>query len=54
MPNLPKPIHVPRDFTFINRLQWGLASVMGGLGGEDNWRRITEPWLRGPTVPPPR
>ena len=53
-PNMPKPIHVPKDFTFINRLQWGLASVMAGIGGEDNWRRVSEPWLRGPTLPIPR
>jgi predicted unusual protein kinase regulating ubiquinone biosynthesis (AarF/ABC1/UbiB family) len=53
LPTLPKPIHVPRDFTFINRLQWGLASVMAGIGGEDNWREMTAPWLRGPTLSPP-
>jgi predicted unusual protein kinase regulating ubiquinone biosynthesis (AarF/ABC1/UbiB family) len=46
LPNLPKPIRVPNDFTFVNRLQWGLGSVMGGLGAEANWRKITEPWLR--------
>jgi predicted unusual protein kinase regulating ubiquinone biosynthesis (AarF/ABC1/UbiB family) len=51
LPNLPKPIHMPQDHTFMNRLQWGLASVMAGLGGEGNWRRIAEPWIRGPHVP---
>lgn len=50
LPNLPKPIHMPQDHTFMNRLQWGLASVMAGLGGEGNWRRIAEPWIRGPYV----
>ena len=30
LPNLPKPIHMPQDHTFMNRLQWGLASVMAG------------------------
>ncbi len=54
LPNLPKPIHVPHDMTFVNRLQWGLASVLGGLGAEANWRSITAPWLRGPLEPPPR
>lgn len=48
LPNLPKPINMPQDHTFMNRLQWGLASVMAGLGGEGNWRRIVEPWIRGP------
>ncbi len=53
LPNLPKPIHAPRDHTFMNRLQWGLASVMAGLGGEANWRRLAEPWIRGPHEPIP-
>ncbi len=51
LPNLPKPIHAPQEQMFMNRLQWGLASVMAGIGGEGNWRRITEPWIRGPHVP---
>ncbi len=51
LPNLPKPIHPPQEQMFMNRLQWGLASVMAGLGGEGNWRRIAEPWIRGPHVP---
>jgi predicted unusual protein kinase regulating ubiquinone biosynthesis (AarF/ABC1/UbiB family) len=51
LPNLPKPIHMPQDHTFMNRLQWGLASVMAGIGGEGNWRRLAEPWIRGPHLP---
>lgn len=51
LPNLPKPIHMPQDHTFMNRLQWGLASVMAGIGGEGNWRKLAEPWIRGPHVP---
>ena len=51
LPNLPKPINMPHDYTFMNRLQWGLASVMAGLGGEGNYRRIAEPWIRGPHEP---
>lgn len=55
LPTIPKPIHMPQDHTFMNRLQWGLASVMAGIGGEGNWRRVTEPWIRGPHLPiPPR
>ena len=53
-PNLPKPVNMPTEHTFMNRLQWGLASVMGGLGAEGNYHRITEAWIRGPYVPPPR
>ena len=54
IPALPKPIHMPTEHTFMNRLQWGLASVMAGLGAEGNYHRITEAWIRGPYVPPPR
>ena len=48
LPSLPKPINMPVDHTFVNRLQWGLSSVLAGLNAEANWRRITEPWIRGP------
>jgi predicted unusual protein kinase regulating ubiquinone biosynthesis (AarF/ABC1/UbiB family) len=48
LPNLPKPVNMPQDHTFMNRLQWGLASVMAGLGGESNFRAIAEDWIRGP------
>jgi predicted unusual protein kinase regulating ubiquinone biosynthesis (AarF/ABC1/UbiB family) len=51
LPNLPKPIHPPQEHMFMNRLQWGLASVMAGIGGEGNYRRIAEPWIRGPHEP---
>ena len=47
MPHLPKPIHMPTDHTFVNRLQWGLYSVLAGLNAEANWRRISDPWIRG-------
>ncbi len=53
IPNLPKPINMPTDHTFMNRLQWGLASVLAGLGATGNWRRITEPWVRGGKEPIP-
>ncbi|CAN5128494.1 AarF/ABC1/UbiB kinase family protein [soil metagenome] len=53
IPNLPKPINMPTDHTFMNRLQWGLASVLAGLGASGNFHRITEPWIRGPKEPIP-
>lgn len=43
---LPAPAKVPYDLTFVNRLQWGLASVLGGLRTEARFREITEPWVR--------
>ncbi len=53
LPDLPKPINMPTEFTFVSRLQWGLASVMGGLGGEGNYRRLSEDWIRSPVLPLP-
>ena len=53
LPNLPAPVRMPSDFTFVNRLQWGFGSVLAGLGAEANWRRIVEPWLLEQVTPPP-
>ena len=53
LPNLPAPVRMPSDFTFVNRLQWGFASVLAGLEAEANWRRLVEPWLHGPVARSP-
>jgi predicted unusual protein kinase regulating ubiquinone biosynthesis (AarF/ABC1/UbiB family) len=53
LPSLPKPIHMPPEHTFVNRLQWGLASVLAGLGAKAHWRSLVDDWLRGPVVPLP-
>ncbi len=53
LPNLPAPVRMPTDFTFVNRLQWGFGSVLAGLGAEANWRRLVQPWIDGPVVPIP-
>ncbi|MSP26651.1 MAG: AarF/ABC1/UbiB kinase family protein [Myxococcales bacterium] len=47
MPTIPHVPKLPREFVFINRLQFGLASVMGGLGSVARFRELTEPWVRG-------
>ncbi len=54
LPNLPAPIQMPSDLTFVNRLQWGFGSVLAGLAAEANWRRLVEPWLHGPVLPIPK
>jgi predicted unusual protein kinase regulating ubiquinone biosynthesis (AarF/ABC1/UbiB family) len=53
LPKMPKPIHPPPDSTFVNRLQWGLASIMGGLRAQARFRPLTEPWVREPRQPVP-
>ncbi len=53
LPSLPAPVRTPTDFTFVNRLQWGFASVLAGLSAEANWRRVVEPWLHAPVAPAP-
>jgi len=53
LPHLPKPIHVPKDQTFMNRLQWGLTSVLAGMNATANWHRIALPWVRGEVEPIP-
>jgi predicted unusual protein kinase regulating ubiquinone biosynthesis (AarF/ABC1/UbiB family) len=52
LPNLPKPIKMPVEHTFVNRLQWGLASVLAGLEADYNFHRLTLPWIEGPRRPP--
>ncbi|MCA9623439.1 MAG: AarF/ABC1/UbiB kinase family protein [Myxococcales bacterium] len=53
LPKLPHVPKMPREFTFLNRLQWGLASVMGGLGTVASFRPVTEDWIRNRVVPVP-
>jgi len=53
IPNIPHVPKMPQDFTFVNRLQWGLASVMAGLGTHAYFRRISEGWIRGDMHPIP-
>jgi len=48
LPNFPKPIHPPQEQMFMNRLQWGLASVLAGIGGENPYHDMSEPWVRCP------
>ena len=53
LPSLPYVPKISPDFTFVNRLQWGLASVLAGLGTEAAFRPLIEPWVRGGLDPIP-
>jgi len=54
LPTLPKVPKMPQDFTFVNRLQWGLASVMAGLGTIAKFRPVVEPLVRDVVHPVPK
>lgn len=53
LPSLPKVPKMPQDFTFVNRLQWGLASVMAGLGTVARFRPVVEPLVKDKVYPVP-
>ena len=54
LPSIPLVPKMPQDFTFVNRLQWGLASVLAGLRTHAPFREMSEPWIRGDLHPIPR
>ncbi|HEX8954523.1 MAG TPA: AarF/ABC1/UbiB kinase family protein [Polyangia bacterium] len=37
---LSKRLNMPRDFVFVNRIQWGVHSVLAHLGARGNFHRI--------------
>jgi predicted unusual protein kinase regulating ubiquinone biosynthesis (AarF/ABC1/UbiB family) len=37
---LSKQLNMPRDFVFVNRIQWGVHSVLAHLGARANFHRI--------------
>lgn len=47
-------LDLPRDWLFVNRLQWGLQSVIAHLDACADWRSILLPLVEGPTEPPTR
>jgi predicted unusual protein kinase regulating ubiquinone biosynthesis (AarF/ABC1/UbiB family) len=53
LPTIPHVPKMPQDFTFVNRLQWGLASVLAGLRTEAAFRRSIDPWVRDGIHPIP-
>lgn len=44
---LPKKLNMPRDFVFVNRIQWGVHSVLAHLGARGNFHRIQREHLFG-------
>lgn len=54
LPHLPHVPKMPQEFTFVNRLQWGLSSVLAGLRCEAAFREMSEPWIRDGLHPLPK
>lgn len=44
---LSRRLNMPRDFVFVNRIQWGLYSLLAQLGARANWYRIMREYLAG-------
>ncbi len=47
---LAKQLNMPRDFVFVNRIQWGVYSVLAHLESTNNWHRLQLEYLQG--LPP--
>jgi predicted unusual protein kinase regulating ubiquinone biosynthesis (AarF/ABC1/UbiB family) len=40
-------VNMPRDFVFVNRIQWGIHSIQAQLGASGNWHRIQREFISG-------
>jgi predicted unusual protein kinase regulating ubiquinone biosynthesis (AarF/ABC1/UbiB family) len=53
--DLLRRLNLPPDYLMLNRIQWGVNSILGRLRATANWYRITNEFLgRGPAEAPPR
>ncbi len=44
---LAKRLNMPPDFLFVNRIQWGVYSILARLGATANWHRMHREYLYG-------
>lgn len=44
---LTRKLNMPPDFVFVNRIQWGVYSILGTLGATGNWHRIHRELIYG-------
>jgi predicted unusual protein kinase regulating ubiquinone biosynthesis (AarF/ABC1/UbiB family) len=44
---IPKQSNMPRDFVFLNRLQWGLWPLLAELGARNHWHGIHREYIEG-------
>ena len=46
-------LNLPPDYLVLNRIQWGINSIMAMLGARNTWRRISEEfWFNNPPATP--
>ena len=43
---LQKKLNLPPDFVFVNRIQWGVYSILARLEATGNWHRIHREFLQ--------
>jgi predicted unusual protein kinase regulating ubiquinone biosynthesis (AarF/ABC1/UbiB family) len=44
---LEKKLNMPADFVFVNRIQWGVYSILADLGATGNWHRVDAEYRLG-------
>ncbi len=44
---IEKKLNMPADFVLVNRIQWGVYSILSQLGAVGNWHRIHREYLYG-------
>jgi len=44
---IPRQSNMPRDFVFLNRLQWGLWPLLAELGARNHWHGIHREYIEG-------
>lgn len=42
-----KQLNMPPDFVFVNRIQWGVMSILGTMQSTGNWHRIQREYVFG-------
>lgn len=45
--DLLRKLNLPRDYLLLNRIQWGVNSILGRLRATANWHRITKEFWEG-------
>ena len=49
--NMLRQLNLPPDYLLLNRIQWGLNSVLGQLGATGDWRAIRDEYIVPDAVP---